>query len=84
MLSRGYLPTTVNPHRTVVDFTREGLGGKYDDLLRRFNRMRRKRHDFIYDSENATTDQEVRDAIKAAQDLIRGIRGSLADPLPLS
>lgn len=80
MLSRGYLPTTVNSHKTVIDFAREELGGQFEDLLRRFDRMRRKRHDFIYDSENATSEREAREAIKAAQELFQGIRNRLGDP----
>ena len=47
--------------------------------LLRFDRMRRKRHDFIYDSENHTTEREALAAIKTAQDLIRGIRECLGD-----
>lgn len=79
MYSRGYLPTTLNTHKTIVEFTREALAAQYGDLLLRFDRMRRKRHDFIYDSENHTTEREARAAIKTAQDLIRGIRECLGD-----
>jgi hypothetical protein len=42
--------------------------------------MRRKRHDFIYDSENDISEGEARGAIKGAQDLIQGIRNKLGDP----
>jgi len=45
----------------------------------RFDRMRRKRHDFIYESENHTTEREALAAIKTAQDLIRRIRECLGD-----
>lgn len=82
MFSKGYLPTTLNPHKTIVEFTREALGSQYGDLILRFDRMRRKRHDFIYDSENHTTEREALAAIKAAQDLIRGIWECLRDESP--
>jgi len=84
MFSKGFLPTTLSPHKTVVDFARQELGNEYPDLILRFSRMRRKRHDFIYDSENATTEREVREAINAAQDLIRGIRASLDGPFQMT
>ena len=73
MFSKGYLPTTLNPHKTIVEFTREALGSQYGDLILRFDRMRRKRHDFIYNSENNTTEGEALAAIKTALDLIRRI-----------
>jgi uncharacterized protein (UPF0332 family) len=70
MFSHGYLPTTKNSHKTIVEFTGLILGAEYHDLLLRFNRMRRKRHDFIYDSQNHTTVSEAESAIKTARDLI--------------
>ncbi len=84
MLSRGFLPTALYAHRTVIAFAREELGEPYGELLRRFDRMRRKRHDLIYDSENATSEQEAREAIKAAQNLLQGIRGELKGPGPVT
>ena len=82
MYFKGYLPTTLNPHKTIVEFTREALGVPYEDLVLRFDRMRRKRHDFIYDSENHTTEREAKAAITSAQELIRGIRKTLCDESP--
>jgi uncharacterized protein (UPF0332 family) len=70
MFSRGYLPTTKNSHKTIMEFTGSILGDKYKDLMLRFNRMRRKRHDFIYDSQNHTTVSEATSAIKTAKELI--------------
>jgi uncharacterized protein (UPF0332 family) len=84
MLSLGYLPTNLNSHRTVIEFARGEPGDRFGELLRRFDRMRRKRHDFIYDSENATTEHEAREAITAAQELIQGIRERVGDPRPIS
>jgi uncharacterized protein (UPF0332 family) len=75
MFSRGYLPTTKNSHKTIMEFTGCILGDEYQDLILRFNRMRRKRHDFIYDSQNHTTVSEAISAIKTAGELIDKIRG---------
>jgi uncharacterized protein (UPF0332 family) len=73
MFSRGYLPTTKNSHKTIMEFTGIILGDEYRDLMMRFNRMRRKRHDFIYDSQNHTTLSEANSAIKTASELIAKI-----------
>jgi len=58
-----------------MEFTGSILGDKYKDRMLRFNRMRRKRHDFIYDSQNHTTLSEATSAIKTARELIDKIRG---------
>ena len=50
-----------------------------NNQLFRFDRMRRKRHDFIYGSEDHTTEREALAAIRTAQDLIRRIEECLGD-----
>lgn len=70
MYSKGYLPTVRRSHKTIVEFTQMILGGEYKGLTGRFNRMRRRRHDFIYDSINHMTYQEVKISLKAAKNLI--------------
>lgn len=79
MFSRGYLPAAKNSHKTIMEFTRLSLGDEYQDLLLRFNRMRRKRHDFIYDSHNHTTASEAKSAIKTAKELIDKIISLVAE-----
>jgi len=70
MYSKGYLPTAKNSHKTVVEFTKLTLGDEYSSLLSRFNRMRRRRHDFIYESKNHITSQEAKSSLEAAKKLI--------------
>lgn len=73
MYSKGYLPTAKNSHKTIVEFTKLILGDEYHSLVSRFNRMRRRRHDFIYDSNNHITSQEAKSSLAAAQKLINKI-----------
>ena len=70
MFSKGYLQTAKNSHKTIVEFTKLILGDEYHSIISRFNRMRRRRHDFIYDSKNHITSQEARSSLAAAQKLI--------------
>jgi uncharacterized protein (UPF0332 family) len=79
MFSQGYLPTTKSSHKTIMEFTGLSLGDEYQDLLLRFNRMRRKRHDFIYDSKNQTTLTEVKSALRTAKELIEKIAALVAE-----
>lgn len=74
MFSQGYLPTSMNSHITVIDFVRDAFGSQTASLVLRFERMRRKRHDFLYDSVNHTTEQEALEAIQTARELVRTIR----------
>lgn len=70
MYAYGYLPTALGSHKTVVEFAGACLGDTGDDLFRRFNRMRRRRHDFIYDALNNITESEVKSSISAAKTFI--------------
>lgn len=60
MYSKGYLPTSVKSHKTIVEFTKLILGDEYKNLISRFNRMRRLRHNFIYNSKNHITYREAK------------------------
>ena len=73
MYSKGYLPTTKRSHKTIVEFTKLILGNEYHALVGRFNRMRRKRHDFIYASKNQVTYQEAKSSLETALKLINKI-----------
>lgn len=73
MFSKGYLPTAKNSHKTIVEFTKLILGDEYHSLISRFNRMRRRRHDFIYDSKNHITSDEAKSSLAAAKKLINKI-----------
>jgi uncharacterized protein (UPF0332 family) len=70
MFSRGYLPTTKQSHKTIVAFTKLIIGKDYENLVTRFSRMRKQRHDFIYNPKNHITPNESRSSIKTAKQLI--------------
>ena len=73
MYSKGYLPTTKRSHKTIVEITKLILSHEYDTLVSRFNRLRRKRHDFIYDSKNHITYSEAKSSLDTATKLINKI-----------
>ena len=70
MYSKGYLPTAKRSHKTIVELTKLILGNEYADIINRFSRMRRRRHDFIYDSMNHITIHEAKGSIETAKKLI--------------
>jgi uncharacterized protein (UPF0332 family) len=68
--SRGYLPTAKKSHKTIIELTKQILGNDYEKLIAHFSRMRRRRHDFIYDSKNHITPHEATTSIATAAKLI--------------
>ncbi len=75
MYSNGYLPTAKQSHKTIIEFTKSVLGPEYVNVMNRFSRMRRQRHDFIYDSENHIAVSQARTAIETAEKLTERIIG---------
>jgi uncharacterized protein (UPF0332 family) len=73
MYSKGYLPTSKQSHKTIVEFTKIILGNEYHTLLSKFNRLRRQRHDFIYESKNHITFREAKTGLETARKLIAEI-----------
>ena len=82
MFSKGFLPTTKNTHKTIVDFTKIILGDDYKGLIIRFDRIRRQRHDFIYDSQNNITSSELKSALELAEELFEKIENIIQKENP--
>ena len=74
MYAEGYLPTINHTHKTIVEFTKIKLGGDFHELVAKFNRLRRRRHHFIYDSENHVNIEEAQAALETARRLIDKIK----------
>lgn len=77
LFSKGHLPADGGQHRTVVELTQHLLGEEYSTLVARFEKMRRKRNVFFYESDPFGTVTEAENALKAAAQLVRVIRGTI-------
>jgi uncharacterized protein (UPF0332 family) len=73
MISFGYRPKGKEQHKTIVQFTGIVFGEKVKELIGKFDRMRRKRHNFIYEPDKPIPRQEAEEALKDSEDLIREI-----------
>ena len=73
MMSFGYRPLGKDQHATVVRFTSIVFGNEIKDLIHKFDRMRRKRHDFIYEPNRPIPRQEAEQAIADAEELVKQI-----------
>ena len=68
MLSCYFRPADGEQHKTVVHFCEKVLGGEFSELIRRFDRMRKKRNRFTYDEPGLIVgDTETHEAVRNAQ-----------------
>ena len=70
IFAHGFLPADGGQHKTVVALTGRILGRKHETLVQRFERLRRKRNIFFYDSEESFSQTEASGALKAAEQLL--------------
>lgn len=73
MMAFGYRPLGKDQHATVVRFTSIVFGNEFKDLTHKFDRMRRKRHDFIYEPNRPIPRQEAAQAAADAEELVKRI-----------
>jgi len=73
MFASGYRPRGKDQHKTVVEFCAESLGIDFQHLTTRFNRMRLKRHDFIYDPERPIPITEAVKSLESAGQFVQEI-----------
>lgn len=82
LFSKGYLPADGGQHKTVVELTQYLLGRKYTTVVARFEKMRRKRNLFFYESDPFGTFTEAENALKAAAQLVQVIQGRIREENP--
>jgi uncharacterized protein (UPF0332 family) len=77
LFSCGYLPVERRQHKTVVEATGKILGPKFSLVINYFDRLRRKRNIFFYDSEDSRNFTEAKKAIEVAAELLYEIRNKI-------
>jgi uncharacterized protein (UPF0332 family) len=82
MMSFGFRPLGKDQHATVVRFASIVFGNEYKNLMNKFDRMRRKRHDFIYEPNRPIPRQEADQAIADAEKLVKQIRHMIKEKDP--
>jgi hypothetical protein len=67
LLLHGYVPDDGGQHKTVVEASGSLLGAKYQDIIAKFETMRRKRNDLTYEAGTLLSKSE---ALRAFDDAI--------------
>jgi uncharacterized protein (UPF0332 family) len=74
LFSFGYLPANGQQHKTVVEITGLILGKEYETIVLLFEKFRRKRNLFFYDSIDTANATEAKKSAETAQKLIEAIQ----------
>ena len=74
LFAHGYLPADGAQHRTVVELTGKILNPKFANLVRQFEKLRKKRNLFFYDSEDTGNMGEAGNALEAAGELLDKVK----------
>lgn len=83
MLSFGVRPRSLPGHHvTIIEFAEKRLGPKFSNLVAMFDRMRRKRHQAIYDVTGFISQQEAQDALQVAAKYLAAVRRQIRAPRP--
>jgi uncharacterized protein (UPF0332 family) len=69
LMASGYRPKGKDQHKTLVLIAEKALGNRYRELTRDFDRMRRKRHEFIYAPNQPIPKFESETALVSAESL---------------
>jgi len=77
LFSYGYLPADGQQHKTVVELTGIMLGSGYEVVIRQFDRFRKKRNVFFYESRDAGNAGEAAQAAETARSLIEAVRNDI-------
>lgn len=84
MFSYGYLPADGQQHRTVVEITGKLLGEKFALLIQYFDRMRRNRNVFFYDSLDTNNEAQAKKAFETAGALLKVVKDTIRRHNPQS
>lgn len=82
LFSHGYLPAGPAQHKTVVECTGEFLGKGDLLLVKKFERMRRRRNHFFYETDPLDSVTEAETAIQTATMLLDAITSHISLPKP--
>lgn len=82
MLSHGVRPRSLPGHHVIIiEFAETHLGKEYRSLVAMFDRMRRKRHQAIYDVRGFISGDEAQQALETASRYLELIRAQVEKKL---
>ena len=77
MFAQGFRPASNESHKNTFAFMRLAMGKDYEELMTYFDRMRKKRHQAIYETAGLITETEARNILEKAEGFVAMIREEL-------
>jgi len=78
MFAHGFLPIDGQQHKTVVEITGKLLNPAFETIIKQFDRLRKNRNAFLYDSVDLANKTEAEIAVKMARELLSEITKQIA------
>ena len=79
MFSEGFRPTTAEAHKNTLAFMEVALSGKHGRLITYFDRMRKKRHQAVYDQAGLISEKEAADLLARAEEFVALVQRKLGE-----
>ena len=79
MFSFGYLPADGQQHKTVIEITGGLLSKEYGLVVRYFDRMRRSRNAFFYDSLDTGGQAQAKKSLETGEKLLKAVKVKIAE-----
>jgi len=68
---KGYRSVDDQQYKTIIELSGEILGKKFKNIIKKFDRMRRKRNQFTYDPFLPVSKTEAENALKTAEEFVK-------------
>ncbi|MBN2188242.1 MAG: HEPN domain-containing protein [Chitinispirillaceae bacterium] len=78
LFAHGYLPADGRQHKTVVEITGKILGEQYNLVVVQFEKLRKRRNEFFYDSMDTGNVAEAKKAAETAGQFVRAIKEKIS------
>lgn len=79
---RGYRSVDGQQHKTIIELSGEMLGKGFKNLIKKFDRMRRKRNQFTYEPFLPVSKTEAEDVLKTAEEFVAKVIKQVQDENP--
>ena len=79
----GFQPDIRGKHKTLIDYVAYALGKRYESKIKFYDRMRRRRHQFLYEpGPYQCTEKEIEDAETVVREFIELISRKIREKNP--
>lgn len=79
---KGYRSIDGQQHKTIIELSGEILGEGFKELIKKFDRMRRKRNQFTYDPFLPVSKTEAENALKTAEKFVGKVMEKVQEENP--